>query len=164
MQIKPRTEEQKEKLLNEDGTIRWRTQYSPARDQFEGEEAVIYCDDPHLTEQHHAAELDLNNIVQRYGIKDGSLPPAAVYPENFFGDFTDVADFRTAVDRIKDAADRFNLLPASLRGRFENDPAKMYEWVLDAANIDEAEKLGLIKREMIRQEPPANAGDPSVSK
>lgn len=164
--LQPLTEAEKELYLDTitaqpqgDTRFVWRHQYDEQRDAIERELTKIRCDDPSKTEQHHAHDLNLNNIIQRYGIKDGSIPPAAVYPEDYFGDFTSEIDFRTALDRINDATDRFNRLPADLRARFNNDPVTMYNWVIDAQNVEEAVSLGLLnKSKIIQATLPENAG------
>lgn len=151
MKIEPLTEEQKIALgvRLPNGDFNWKHQYEQTPPDDEG---IIYCDDPHLTEQHHAKDLDLNNIIKRYGIKDGSIPPAALLPAGLFGDFTNSVDLRDALDRSAAAADKFNRLPAELRAQFNNDPVFMFEWVSNPANIDEAVTLGLLNKRAINQD------------
>lgn len=128
--------------------IIWRRQY----DEFEDERvrfatATINLE-PSLTQQHHAESADLNVIVARFGVKDISIPAAAQDP-NYYGDFTDVPDFRAALDNTREAIERFNLLPASIRSRFDNDPVQLYEFVTNAANVEESVKMGLLTKDNI---------------
>lgn len=133
-------------LYTEMGQVNWRHRDDKDAKDFERAQTQILCEDPTKTEAHHAIDLDLNNIIKRFGIKDGSLPPAIVFPPESFGDFTEQLDLRTAMDRTKDANDRFNLLPAKLRAQFGNDPGEMYRFVSDPKNADEAIKLGLLHK------------------
>lgn len=153
MQIQPLTEPEKNQLgyRDETGNFNWRRQYDRS-ETTSYDEGIIFCDDPHLTEQHHAKDLDLNNIIKRYGIKDGSIPPAALLPAGLFGDFTNSVDLREALDRSATAAEKFNKLPAQLRAQFNNDPVFMFEWVSDPANIDEAVTLGLLNKRAINMD------------
>lgn len=130
--------------------IDWRHQYDPVVDEFWGDLAVTRNDEPSLTNQHFAKDADLNEIVRRFGVTDGSIPPAALDPA-YFGDFSDAVDFKDALDRTRIAAERFDALPADLRQRFGNSPLQLWQFVNDPRNVDEAIKLGLLKRE----EPPA---------
>lgn len=98
-----------------------------------------------LTEQHHKDDVDLNVMVKRMGVTDGAIPPAAIDPRHF-GDFTEAADFRTALDRTREAQQRFSELPADLRARFNNDPVRLFEFVSDPNNDAESVKLGLLSR------------------
>lgn len=123
----------------------WRHQYDDDADQLERQATAISCLDPSLTQQHFVKDADLNTIVKRYGITDGAFPPAALDPR-YFGDFTDEADFREHLDRVRNATDRFNALPADLRATFGNDPVLLHEWVSDPANVDEAVQMGLLHK------------------
>ena len=75
-------------------------------------------------------------------LKRGSLPQNP--NEMNYGDFTDVVDYETALQRVITAQDSFDALPAKLRDRFENSPANLIEFLNDESNRDEAVKLGLI--------------------
>jgi phage internal scaffolding protein len=105
------------------------------------------------THQSFKDECDINKIMSRI-LKTGIDPfqdRAAV--ANFL-DCTKVPDFMEAQNQIKLMYDYFDSLPSSVRGRFQNDPAQLAEFLSDLdANKDEAEALGLIK-------PPAPAEQP----
>lgn len=125
--------------------IQWRHQNDRAADAEERERTTIYCNDESLTQQQFAKDADLNEIVRRFGITDGAIPPQAIDPA-YFGDFSDVPDFRTALETTRAAIDNFNNLPAELRKRFGNDPVELHNFVHDEANEEEAIKLGLLKK------------------
>lgn len=135
--------------------IDWRHQYDDVRDAVERANTDIGDLGPSLTQQHFTQDADINEIVHRFGIGDGSIPPAPNDPR-FYADYTDVVDLRTALDRTIQAVTAFGLLPARLRNRFNNQPGALYDFVLDPANEAEAIALGLIKRQAT-----APAGSPA---
>lgn len=124
----------------------WRHQYDEDRDEYEGLAAAIECLDESLAIQ-NAPDADLNEIIRRFGLNDGSVLPAnlGVTDPKYYGDFSDIPDLREALHRLHDAEDKFSQLPADIRKRFDNDPIALYEWVSDKDNHDEAVKLKLLK-------------------
>lgn len=126
--------------------INWRHQYDPFIDEQWGDVTKTINAQESLTNQHFAKDADLNNIIKRYGISDGAVPPVALDPA-FFGDFTDAPDFRQALDNTREALEHFNALPADLRTRFRNDPVELWTFVTNPANAEEAVKLGLLARD-----------------
>lgn len=93
------------------------------------------------TEQHHKNECDINKIMAR-SLKSGMLPTRG--EAGFYGDFTDVEDYQTAVNRVIEAENAFMSLPSSIRKRFGNNPAELLDFMSDENNLDEAVKLGII--------------------
>lgn len=126
--------------------IIWRKQYDEAVDSVIRNDTATYNEDPPLTQQHHAESADLNVIIARFGLKDASIPAAAADPF-YYGDFSDVPDFRQALDNTRDAIERFNRLPAAIRSRFNNDPVLLYDFVTNEANAEESVRLGLLTKE-----------------
>jgi len=139
--------------------LKWRKQYDEQRDVEEGDKAGIEFNDPSLTQQQFANDADINTLVKRFGITDGAIPPAALDPQ-YFGDSSDVPEFRGALEATRTAQDRFEQLPAEIRNRFYNDPVKLWEFVNDEKNVEESVKLGLLHRSVI-PEPPAPAPEPT---
>lgn len=123
----------------------YRQQYDDEADAIERAITDIVNDEPSMTEQHHAADADLNTIVARFGIGDGAIPPAAMDPR-YFGDFTDAVDLKTSLDRVREAEERFAALPVEIRRRFGNDPVALWDFVNNPANDEEAIKLGLLAK------------------
>lgn len=121
----------------------WRTQYDDDADAMYRGLTSVTPAGPSLTQQHFALDADINEITRRFGVKDGALPPAAIDP-SYFGDFSSVPDFRQALETTREAAERFNALPAALRNRFNNDPVLLWEFVQDPGNDSESFKLGLL--------------------
>lgn len=126
--------------------MNWRHQYDEDSEILAQLDTVIVNEEPSLTNQHFRKDADINEIMRRFGVTDGAVPPAAMDPQHF-GDFTDAVDFREALDRTRAAQQTFDALPASLRNRFGNDPVDLWRFVNDPKNWDEAVTLGLLKRE-----------------
>ena len=139
--------------------IAWRHQYDWKRDAEERALSDIDCKDESLAQQQYKDETDLNVLLGRYGITE--LPPVPAVDPRFYGDLSDVPDLRTMLEIRERAMWDFNALPTKLRARFGNDPAQLWEFVNDPDNVDEAVKLGLLKRE--GGEPPPPPPDPVTS-
>ena len=79
-----------------------------------------------------------------------------------FGDFTDAPDFETAQNRVVQASQYFDNLPAKLRERFGNDVREMMAFLSKEENHDEAVKLGLLEAlpEVATPLPEVNAVQP----
>lgn len=93
------------------------------------------------TEQHHRNETNINRIMARFN-KTGLLPGRGA--AGFYGDFTNVADYHDACDRILQAKENFMALPSDLRKHFHNDPAELLAFLSDENNLDKAVELGII--------------------
>lgn len=117
-----------------------RNPYNYDSDQL-SEDTGLACLDESLTEQEHVEEADINYIAERF-MRTGEMPQVLQLPTS--GDFEGIFDFQTAMNTIAAAKLEFMRLPAKIRTRFENDPAKMLEFVADDANYDEAVRLHLI--------------------
>lgn len=106
----------------------------------------LLCDDPSLTVQSDAEDADINTIVKRFGLT-GLLPNNVRAPES--ADFTDVFDFQSAMNALRATQEAFMEMPADVRDRFGNDPAKFADFCTtvdssgELVNRDEMVKLGL---------------------
>lgn len=109
---------------------------------------------PSLTVQADAEEADINTIVRRFGIT-GELPLNRRVPLNI--DFSEGnVDYRECLDAVKNAEASFATLPADIRKRFDNDPAKLVDFALDPKNFEELKTLGVAPK---AAEPPK--GEPA---
>jgi len=106
-------------------------------------ESGLACEEPTLAQQHYKEECDINTILQKFSIT-GILPESPLSPR--YGDFSGISDYHTALNRVIAAQDEFEALPAPIRARFENDPAKLIEFLEDENNRPEAEELGLVEK------------------
>jgi phage internal scaffolding protein len=100
---------------------------------------------PSMTKQSFKKDCDVNAIVARFKKTCGVdfLTRFQGYVDGNFGDFTDVVDYRTAIEQIRKADETFMNLPAQVRANFLNDPAQFLDFVQNPANVDELVKMGL---------------------
>lgn len=108
-------------------------------DHTQGSEAALEAS---LTEQSFAAECDINNIVKAYE-RTGLIPHQRT-SQPVFADISDAPSFQEAQNIVVAANEAFAALPAKVRERFLNDPARLMEFMEDESNFDEAVKLGLV--------------------
>lgn len=94
-------------------------------------------------QQQFAQEVDINEIVRRFGLT-GELPENVRVPQS--GDFTGIGDYQSAMQAVRAAQESFMELPAEVRARFSNDPQALMVFMDDPANRDEAVKLGLVNK------------------
>lgn len=98
---------------------------------------------PSLAVQSQKEEADINNIVKAFGVT-GRLPTGIRLPS--YGDFDSINDYRTALDAVRSAEESFSKLPASLRGKLNNDPQAFIDYVANPANKAELTELGLFDK------------------
>lgn len=92
-------------------------------------------------EQSHKNACDINRIVKKYQ-KTGAIDHQNKY-EPRYDDMTGT-DFQTAMNMVANATNMFNELPANVRARMDNDPAKFLDFIQNPVNKPEAVKLGLM--------------------
>lgn len=97
---------------------------------------------PGRTKQSFKAECDINNIMARF-LKSGVLE-FTQKNEPRYGDVTGI-EYNDAMITVASAKTLFNELPAALRARFENEPARFLDFVNDDRNLEEAREMGLLK-------------------
>lgn len=102
-------------------------------------EAALSDFGPSRTQQHQRDETDINFIVKRY-MQTGVLPQSALQP--LYGDFESLS-FHEAQNKIRAAQEAFNLIPAEIRARFDNDPGKFVDFASNPENEDELIRLKL---------------------
>ena len=105
------------------------------------------------TVQSAKQDTDINVIVKRFGLTN--LPKPNVEP--FYGDFSQVEDYRSAIERVRAAEEAFMTLPSATRKRFQNSPVELMEFIADDRNYEEARKLGLLRPEAAGAAPGAPA-------
>ncbi|AZL82860.1 internal scaffolding protein [Apis mellifera associated microvirus 30] len=92
-------------------------------------------------QQHFKDECDINNIVKRLG-PNGLAELIKIDPKQY-GDFSEVPTYQESLLIVSKAQAQFDALPADLRDRFSNDPAKFLEFTSNKENLPEMIKLGL---------------------
>lgn len=100
----------------------------------------LECRDPSLAVQSQKDEADINTIVRNFGVT-GQLPVGVRTP--IYDDFDEVIDYRTAIERAREAEASFLAMPSELRARLDHDPQKFLEYCADPANLEEMRSLGL---------------------
>lgn len=105
---------------------------------------------PSRARQEFQEECDINVIAKRNGLDPfGPLPEGL--PMWLDADFTNVTDFMGAHNLIREAVEGFAAMPADVRARFHNDPGEFMAFTSDAANFDEAARLGLVRSESVER-------------
>lgn len=106
--------------------------------------------------------VDVNHIMKRFD-KMPTLEQlqAAGVPlgQTFTADFIDAPDYERAVQIANAANDQFMLLPASIRGRFENQPSQFLAFMSNPANKEEIIRMGLANPDKPKPEPEVTLKD-----
>lgn len=112
------------------------------------------------TKQSFAEECDINNIMAKYrvtGLVDHTSAHGGVYT-----DLPTEIDYHENLNSVIAAEQAFQSLPAKMRAKFDNDPAKFLGFVLNPDNKAEIDEMGLGLHESPPAAPaaPAPAPDP----
>ncbi len=94
------------------------------------------------TKQSFLEECDINRILAQYA-RTGLLTHVRERP-GFYVDVSDMPDYRSALDAVKQAEDLFLRLPSKTRVRFNNDPALFLDFCNDPDSEAEMRDLGLL--------------------
>jgi phage internal scaffolding protein len=97
-----------------------------------------------LTQQHFQEECDIINIIKRHdrnGIIEHVQRGQARY-----GDFSEVTDYREALDLVQDANNEFMKIPADIRKQFNNNPGEFLNFVNNPENEEEMIQMGFVKK------------------
>lgn len=105
------------------------------------DDSALKCADVTLAQQHFKDECDINTLVERFGL-GYEAPKGLRVP--VYGDFTGINDFHTAANRIAEAHEAFDQLPAAVRYRFANDPYEFVAFCSDEKNRGELDKWGML--------------------
>lgn len=95
-----------------------------------------------LTEQSFKDECDINNIVKQY--ERTGLMPHQRPNQPVFADISDAPSFLEAQNVVAAANEAFAAIPAEIRERFMNDPARLMAFLDDDRNYEEAARLGFV--------------------
>lgn len=110
---------------------------------------IDFTNSPSLTKQSDAIDSDINSLFARFE-RTGQLPNM-ILQDGVYGDFSNVVDYQKAVEIVTHASKQFEALDVSIRNRFNNNAAEFLAFATDPANMDELEKMKLLKPEVIAQ-------------
>jgi phage internal scaffolding protein len=97
-----------------------------------------------LTQQHFKKETDIVEIIKKHdrtGIIEHVARGVAQY-----GDYSEVNEYREALDMVNSATANFMSLPAELRKMFDNDPGAFFEFATDPKNEAKMQEMGLAEK------------------
>lgn len=129
------------------------------RKPFEPSEGVAFVTEGEtMTKQSHQDECDINTIMKQFA-KTGLVRHTAAH-QGRYGDFIGAPEYQEACNRVLEARQMFESLPAGVRKRFQNDPAEFLAFVHDPANEEELVKMGLAKARKEALDAPEPAPEP----
>lgn len=101
-----------------------------------------------LTQQHFAAEANINTIMERHLRTGGPLlgPGKQSGRQPIFTELTGQT-YHEMLCKIQEVQGTFAALPAKIRKRFANNPHQLIRFLEDSNNLNEAISLGLVQRE-----------------
>jgi phage internal scaffolding protein len=113
-----------------------------------------------LTQQHKKDETDIRKIIEKYdrtGLIGHVQRGIAKY-----GDFSEINEYREALDIIANANATFAELPAAVREKFANDAGAFLEFATNPENLEEMQEMGLApKPEPKVSDVPSPSEDPA---
>lgn len=126
------------------------------------ESVGIVFTEPSRTKQSELADSDINNIMARYATTGQITHLQSGQP--LYGDFSEVEDYQTSLNKVMSAEERFNSLPSEIRKKFDYNPQNMVDFILNPDNREECINLGFINRPIVEtsQTPVIDSGN-SVS-
>lgn len=110
-----------------------------------------------MTQQQFLQDCDIKTIIKQHdrtGIINHVARGVAQY-----GDFTEVHEYREALDLVNNADESFAGLPAEIRKRFNNDAGEFFEFATNPDNAEAMVELGLAPSPVPA---PIQSGDPEV--
>lgn len=117
--------------------------------------------DKSLTEQSHKDSCDIR-LIMRKAEKTGVIAHNAKYAGQY-GDFVSIPDYHGAQNIVAEAKSMFDTVPARIRAKFDNDPAKFLSYMTNPKHRDAIIELGLdVSHLPIPAAPPAAPAAPAV--
>lgn len=94
-----------------------------------------------LTQQHFAPETDIKTIIKKHD-RTGIISHVARGVARY-GDYSEVNEYREALDMVNSANASFMELPAQLRAMFENNAGAFFEFATNPKNDEKMVQMGL---------------------
>ncbi len=101
---------------------------------------IDFTDAKPLTKQSSKDECDINKIMKRF-VKTGIVEHGNAHAAQYGS--VPAHDFREAMELLDTTEQMFSELPATIRRRFQNDPAQYLAFCEEPKNLEEAITLGL---------------------
>jgi phage internal scaffolding protein len=115
-----------------------------------------------LTQQHFKKATDIVEIIKKHdrtGIIEHVARGVAQY-----GDYSEVNEYREALDMVNNANASFMELPASIRQMFGNDAGAFFEFATDPKNETKMQELGLAEKPPVEVDPDLlPAAEPTIA-
>lgn len=98
---------------------------------------------PSRTKQSHKDECDIHNIMRQFSRTGVIEHVNRAVP--LMGDLPEGLDYQQALNTLIEGQEAFALLPASVRERFQNDPAQFLSAFQDEKQHEYLRSVGLLK-------------------
>lgn len=110
------------------------------------------------TKQSFKDECDINTIMGKF--RHTGVINHTVLKKPVYGDFSSAEDYMSSLNAVKEAQQIFDSMPARVRARVDNDPAKFIAFAENPENEAELRELGLIEPLEEREEEVVVAATP----
>lgn len=94
-----------------------------------------------MTQQHFAQEADIKTIIKKHD-RTGIISHVARGVAHY-GDYSEINEYRDALDVVRNADATFMQLPSKIRQMFENDAGAFFEFATDPKNREKMVEMGL---------------------
>lgn len=121
------------------------------RGPFDRTDTPTINNEPSRTKQSFAEEANVNTIMARWH-RTGVIEHLSKATPRY-GDFATADDYQSACNKVLGAEHAFMELPAEIRARMGNNPGNLLLFLADPANLEEAQKLGLVEKSKPEAEP-----------
>ena len=94
-----------------------------------------------LTQQSHAAQADVRNIIKQYdrtGLIANVNKGIAQY-----GDYSEINEYAEALNMVREANESFATIPSHIREQFNNNAGLFFEFATDPKNSEKMIQMGL---------------------
>lgn len=110
---------------------------------------------PSMTQQQFKNECDINHIIKRYN-KDPQLWATLINNAKdinspSFADFTDVGDFRHAMDKVSQIGEFFASIPSEVRARYNQNPELLFAAMHDPSQWQYLAEKGVLNKKSVAE-------------
>lgn len=101
----------------------------------------FYTKGDSLTQQHFKDECEIENVIRKHD--STGLISHITRGKAQYGDYSEVNEYREALDLINNADESFNGLPSEIRKIFGNNAGDFFEFATNPDNAEKMVELGL---------------------